>query len=244
MNPSKPEAGLSRRSFIASTTVLGGAIATSHAAQAAPSLSAAGRKEATNVIEQIVEVFGGFDFDQEIVEAAKRDGTDDPRLLYQVQASYRRSHAIQCALQAEQAGADEPFIAAALVHDIGHVFAAPAPVGLEEDYDDLHGKVAAYWLRNAFVEEVSEPVLLHVPGKRYLVTTRPEYMDILSSGSIDSLRRQGGPMSDDEVSQFEAMPHSDWGVEVRIWDDKAKIRDFELPTIERFVPFLEASLKA
>lgn len=244
MDPNKSEAGLSRRSFIASTTVLGGAIATSQAVHAAPALSVDGRKEPTNVIEQIVEVFGGFDFDQEIVEAAKRDGTDDPRLLYQIQASYRRSHAIQCALQAEQAGADEPFIAAALVHDIGHVFAAPAPVGLEEDYDDLHGKVAAYWLRNAFVEEVSEPVLLHVPGKRYLVTTRPEYMEILSSGSIDSLRRQGGPMSDDEVSQFEAMPHSDWGVEVRIWDDKAKVRGFELPAIERFVPFLEASLKA
>lgn len=235
---------LSRRSFIAGSTVLGGAsLAASQSAQAAPLSNDDGSREVTNVIEQIAEVFGGFDFDQELVEAAKRDCTNDPRLLYQIRASYRRSHAIQCALQAEQAGADEPFIAAALVHDIGHVFAAPAPVGLEDDYDDLHGKVAAYWLRNAFVEEVSEPVLLHVPGKRYLVTTRPDYMDILSSGSVDSLRRQGGPMSDDEVQQFEAMPHSNWGVEVRIWDDKAKVRGFELPAMERFVPYLEASLK-
>ena len=68
-------------------------------------------------------------------------------------------------------------------------------------------------------------------------------MGILSAGSIDSLRRQGGPMTDDEIQEFEARPHSDWGVEVRIWDDKAKARGFELPNIERFIPYLEASLK-
>lgn len=238
------ERQLSRRSFIASSALIGGAVVTAQSSSAMPKANDHDRPAPSNVIEQIVEVFGGFDFDQELAEAARRDGTDDPRLSYHVQAASRRSHAIQCALQAEQAGADEPFIAAALVHDIGHQFAAPAPIGFEEDFDDLHGKVAAYWLRNAFVEEVSEPVLLHVPGKRYLVTTRPEYMGILSSGSIDSLRRQGGPMSDDEVQQFEALAHSEWGVEVRIWDDKAKVRGFELPSIERFIPYLEASLNA
>lgn len=50
-------------------------------------------------------------------------------------------------------------------------------------------------------------------------------------------------MTDDEIQEFEARPHSDWGVEVRIWDDKAKVRGFELPNIERFIPYLEASLK-
>ncbi|NQY98007.1 MAG: hypothetical protein HRT82_12705 [Henriciella sp.] len=237
------KAEVTRRSFMAGTTVLGGAILTSQSASADPMTTEETWSKPTNVIEQIVEVFGGFDFDQESAEAVRKNGTDNARLAYHAKAASRRSHAIQCALQAEQAGADEPFIAAALVHDIGHSFAAPAPIGLEDEYDDLHGKVAAYWLRNAFVEEVSEPVLLHVPGKRYLVSTRPEYMGILSAGSIDSLRRQGGPMTDDEIQEFEARPHSDWGVEVRIWDDKAKVRGFELPNIERFIPYLEASLK-
>lgn len=243
MSTGYQENRVSRRGFVTSAAVAGGTIAAAPSALSAHSPDVAGTHKPTTVIEQIAEIFGGFDFDQELAQRARASGTDNPRLAYHAKAASRRSHAIQCALQAEKAGADEPFIAAALVHDIGHQFAAPAPVGLEHDYDDLHGSVAASWLRNAFVKEVSEPVLLHVPGKRYLVSTRPDYIDILSKGSIDSLRRQGGVMSDDEIQAFEALPHSEWGVEVRIWDDKAKVRGFELPKIERFLPYLEASLK-
>jgi predicted HD phosphohydrolase len=234
---------ISRRKFIESSAVIGGAAVLAQPVFATSKPSSQGKREPTNVIEQIVEEFGGFDFDQDAVEKARREGTTDPRLLWQIRAASSRSHAIQCAMQAEKAGADEAFIVAGLVHDIGHKFAAPAPAGMEEEYDDLHGWVGAHWLRNAFVPEVSEPVLLHVPGKRYLVTTRPEYFDHLSGGSKDSLRRQGGPMTDAEIQEFETGPHWKWGVEVRIWDDNAKVKNFRLPGIERFVPFLEASLK-
>lgn len=240
MNNHNKDNQVSRRTFVAGSTLLG---ATAAAGTSVAAASSPTSHEPANVIEQIVEIYGGFGFDQEVVEAARKSGTDDPRITYQISAASRRSHGIQCALQAEKAGADEAFIVAALVHDIGHHFSAPAPVGYEHDYDDLHGQVAANWLRNAFVEEVSEPVLLHVPGKRYLVSTRPEYMSILSNGSIDSLRRQGGLMTDEEIQEFEALPHSAWGVEVRIWDDKAKVKGFELPKIERFIPRLEAALK-
>lgn len=235
---------VSRRYFLVSSAVVGGGLAIAQPTLAQRSMPAEARREPTTVIEQVVEEFGGFDFDQAKVDSALRDGTTDPRLLWQVRTASARSHAIQCALQAEKDGADEPFIVAALVHDLGHHFAAPAPVGMEREYDDLHGIVGCNWLRNAFVPEVSEPVLLHVPGKRYLVATRPEYFDHLSDGSVDSLRRQGGPMSDEEIQQFETGPHWQWGVQVRIWDDNAKVKDFQLPDIKRFLPFLEASLKS
>ena len=127
---------------------------------------------------------------------------------------------------------------------IGHVFAAPPPRGREAGYDDKHELVGALWLRNAFVPEVSEPVLHHVPAKRYLVATRKEYWDHLKQDSRDSLMQQGGPMQRDEIDSFRAQPFWEEGVRVRIWDDDAKSWLTRLESLERYRPQLEACLLA
>lgn len=197
-----------------------------------------------NVIDQIVRIYGGWDYDQDAAERAlaRADAGSRESLPAVVRVYRRRAHGIQCAMRAEQHGADEPMIVAALLHDIGHVFSPEAPVGTA-DYDDKHEIYGTLWLRNAFLPEVTEPILRHVPGKRYLVTTRKEYWDRLSQGSKESLVQQGGRMSTQEVEEFEFMSFSREGVSLRLWDDDAKVRGLKLAPIERYVKALEASLR-
>ncbi|MGQ0528699.1 MAG: HD domain-containing protein [Panacagrimonas sp.] len=197
-----------------------------------------------NVIDQIVRIYGGWNYDQDAAEkmlAAKRAGAD-LQLPSQVLAYQRRSHGIQCAMQAQKHGADEAMIVAALLHDIGHVFSPEAPVGTT-DYDDKHEIYASLWLRNAFITAVTEPVLRHVPGKRYLVTTRKAYWDKLSEGSKRSLEQQGGRMSPQELDEFEFMAYANEGVTLRLWDDDAKVKGLKLAPIETYVPMMEATLR-
>ena len=77
-------------------------------------------------------------------------------------------HALQCALLAEQEDAPRSLVAAALLHDIGHLLydasERPSPRGV----DDRHEELGAKHLREAFGAAVAEPVRLHVAAKRYL----------------------------------------------------------------------------
>jgi predicted HD phosphohydrolase len=144
---------------------------------------------------------------------------------------------------AERAGADAPEIVAALLHDIGHVFAAPAPAGFEAVYDDKHEVIGALWLEQCFVCAVSQPVRQHVAAKRYLVATRRDYDDRLAADSALSLKRQGGPMSDDEIDVFRSQPGWEAGVRLRVWDDEAKVWETTLPPLKHFARHLEAALR-
>jgi len=49
-----------------------------------------------------------------------------------------------------------------------------------------------------------------------------EYQRQLSPSSIQSLVLQGGPMSEAEAREFEAMPYVSEPVLLRRWDDQAK----------------------
>jgi predicted HD phosphohydrolase len=233
--------GVSRRDLLkgGSATLVGAALLGARA-------SAAGAGARDPVIEQIAAILGGWEFDQARGYAAwKAAGGPDDLPLVEPAARFfqRRSHALQTALQAEKAGASEALIASALLHDIGHGFAAPPPRGREKTYDDRHELVGALWLRNVFVAEVSEPVLNHVPGKRYLIATNKAYWDHLAPDSKQSLLLQGGPMSPQEIEAFRAQPFWAEGVKVRTWDDDAKAWETPLPPLERFIGHLEASFR-
>jgi predicted HD phosphohydrolase len=198
------------------------------------------------VIEQIAAILGGWEFDQARGYAAFQAANkpdDVPPVEPVARFFHRRSHALQSALQAEKAGASEALVAAALLHDIGHGFAAPPPRGRERSYDDHHELVGAMWLRNVFVPEVSEPVLNHVAGKRYLISTDEAYWDHLTPDSKQSLILQGGKMSAAEIEAFRAKLFWAEGVKVRTWDDDAKAWETPLPPLERFTRHLEASFR-
>src|SRR5271166_4029808 len=74
-------------------------------------------------------------------------------------------HALQAAAAAEQAAAPPALVTAALLHDIGHLLVGDAAAA---EVDAVHEEVGACWLARWFGPDVTEPVRLHVPAKRYL----------------------------------------------------------------------------
>jgi gamma-butyrobetaine dioxygenase len=143
------------------------------------------------------------------------------------------AHSLQAGGLALRAGAPDALVAAALLHDVGHL------VENEQGTESVHHDDAgARWLANWLGEEVTEPVRLHVLAKRYLCTVEPSYHDLLSPASVHTLGSQGGLMSAAEVAAFEANPYHRDAVAVRRWDDEAKDPDADTPAYAEFVPIL------
>lgn len=153
-------------------------------------------------------------------------------------------HALQCAWLAEQESGDGDLVAAAFLHDIGHMMQKHGQDAAERGIDDRHEAIAHGWAKRHFNARVAQAVGLHVEAKRYLCATRSGYFETLSPASVTSLELQGGPMSEAEVKAFEAQPHYQDAVKVREWDDRAKIAGLETPDIDHFRPYMEQALAA
>ena len=138
-------------------------------------------------------------------------------------------HQLQAAALAR--GSGDSLVAAALLHDIGHMLGrdGDATQALVDDRDAHHDSIGAQWLARWFGPDVTEPVRLHVAAKRYLVATEPGYAAKLSAASVHTLRLQGGPMSPSEVEEFEAFEHSRDAVTVRRFDEAAKDPKHDAP---------------
>lgn len=132
-------------------------------------------------------------------------------------------HGLQAAHFAELAGAPETVVAAALLHDIGHLIATVPGDIAEWTVDARHEATGARWLGEWFGPQVADPVRLHVRAKRYLCTTEPTYLSQLSPASVHTLKLQGGLLSADEVASFEAEPGYRDAVVVRRCDDRGKV---------------------
>ena len=145
-------------------------------------------------------------------------------------------HALQTAALARSAGADDALVAAALLHDVGHLLAqrdSRVPDGAERtaDSDLRHEDLGAAWLRPLFPTTVTAPIALHVRAKRYLCAVDDAYRAGLSAGSTRSLALQGGPMDPAQVGAFEAVPAFSEAVLLRRWDDSGKVEDLETPPL-------------
>jgi len=152
-------------------------------------------------------------------------------------------HALQTAWFLEQEGADDALVAAALLHDYGHVMGKSSSDVSDREVDAKHEETGARFLSRHFIPAVTEPGRLHVAAKRYLCTTDPDYFGQLSPVSVRSLELQGGPFSDEEVKVFEANPFCRDAVHLRKCDEKGKVPDLETPNLEYYRRFLEAGLK-
>ena len=152
-------------------------------------------------------------------------------------------HALQTAWQAELAGASPALIAASLLHDIGHLVNNcandPGDTPTERGIDDLHQYHALAALRGAFPEDVLEPIRWHVDAKRYLCRERPAYYESLSPDSKRSLVLQGGIFSEEEASAFVARRWARDAVNLRLWDDLAKVAGERTPGWPHFEAILE-----
>ncbi len=149
-------------------------------------------------------------------------------------------HALQAAHFAQQEGASDVLIVAALLHDIGHLLDNSPEDIAHQGIDTHHEEVGLVWLEQRFGPEVSQPVHLHVAAKRYLCATDPEYLNDLSPASALSLSLQGGPMSHSEIQEFEQHPFFREAVRLRRWDDKSKVEHFETPPLPAYAPLINA----
>lgn len=151
-------------------------------------------------------------------------------------------HALQCAALAERANSSPELITAALLHDVGHVidkrFDGAAAAGI----DRKHEQTGAAYLARWFGPEVTEPVRLHVPAKRYLCAVDGDYMTGLSAGSIRSLELQGGLFDGPGAKAFAAQPHAAAAIRLRRWDDLAKDPEAETPDLDYFMSYASVAL--
>ena len=152
-------------------------------------------------------------------------------------------HALQSAMFAQAEGAAEPLVAAALLHDIGHLVNDCGDTPSERGIDDRHQFHGARFLRPVFGRDVLEPVRLHVKAKRYLCSVRPGYLHALSADSQRSLALQGGPLDAASAEAFGQAPFAADAVRLRLWDDAAKVAGLATPTLESFLPLLARCAK-
>ncbi len=147
-------------------------------------------------------------------------------------------HALQCAELAENNNLPNPTIAAALLHDIGHLlYDGDDPI--HEGKDGHHENIGANYLAEYFGEEVIRPIQAHVDSKRYLSAVEEGYYDLLSEASKLSLEAQGGPFTKEEAKIFVEKPFMKEAIELRRFDDQAKILNKKTPSLDYFQHYVE-----
>ena len=174
-------------------------------------------------------------------------------------------HSLQCAYLAAQNVADSQTIVAALLHDIGQIIPeSDAEIFLKGKVQNMRQDVAGsrldlksagsvgrishetlgaqYLLALGFPAKVAELVEAHVPAKRYLCATEDGYYETLSEASKESLRFQSGPMSPEEVQNWQAGKWAEEKTNLRRWDDGAKVVGLEVPSLDAYRAVLEEVL--
>lgn len=152
-------------------------------------------------------------------------------------------HALQTASLAAREDAPAALVAAALLHDIGHLLHKEGEQPAMRGIDDQHEVIGAEYLLPAFGPAVAEPVRLHVPAKRYLCATEPGYFARLSPGSVRSLTLQGGTFTPAQVAEFQALHYAADAVRIRLWDEAAKVPGRATPMLEQYRATLLAALR-
>jgi len=176
----------------------------------------------------------------EILELFRARGDSD----YGGEAVSQLEHALQAAMFAEQEGAAPTLVAAALIHDVGHLLHDLPSDAPGQGIDDRHETRAAAWLAQRFPPSVVAPVAMHVSAKRYLCAVDGEYLKQLSPPSVQSLALQGGPMSAEEIQRFETRPYFQDAVRLRRWDDAAKVVGLATPPLEHFARYLDLAAES
>jgi len=183
--------------------------------------------DASNIVDYIADVFS-------------RRGAES----YLGEKVSMAQHMLQSAQEAELSQADPDLIVAALLHDIGHYTNEIPDTVLMKGTDNYHEEAGANFLADYFPPSVTEPVRRHVATKRYLCATDPEYFSRLSEASVYTLKVQGGPMSPDEVAEFEKSPHLDSCIKVRVWDDAGKDPDKTYPEFSYYRDLVQSLVRS
>lgn len=162
---------------------------------------------------------------------------------YGGEAVSQLEHALQCAALAEAAAKSPELITACLLHDIGHMLRYLNEGAPQKGMDDKHEDLGAKYLSASFGPAVVEAVRLHVNAKRYLCQVDKAYWASLSPISKYSLELQGGIFSEEEAAAFIEQPYAQDAVQLRIWDDQAKIQGLATPDLGHFEKYVQESMR-
>lgn len=156
-------------------------------------------------------------------------------LAYSGEPVTQLEHALQSAALAEAEQAGDELVAAAFLHDLGHLLNRFGETPTERGIDDLHQYFALPFLRPVLPDAVLEPIRLHVDAKRCLCAIDTGYFGRLSADSVRSLELQGGVFSKDEADTFLSKPYAEDALCVRRWDDLAKEANRATPGLDHYV---------
>ena len=182
--------------------------------------------QAEKVTDEIMELYNGYGGNE-----------------YAGEKVTQLEHMVQAAELAEEQGFDEEVVLAAFLHDIGHISEAAkdAAGGASDDHRmgafgiKDHEELGAEFLREkGFSKKVCRLVESHVEAKRYLTARDPAYYAELSDASKKTLEYQGGPMTDEEADAFEQYPLFTLIIQMRKWDEQAKIEHKPLPDLQHY----------
>ncbi len=165
---------------------------------------------------------------------ARRGGEE-----YLGEAVTMAQHMLQGATIAEQNGLPEEIIVGALLHDIGHFTSEFGTYHPDDTEDRHHEDAGEQVLAPFFPTVITDCVKYHVAAKRYLCATKPDYFSRLSPASVHTLELQGGPMTPDELAEFEQNPNLKEIIQVRYLDEAGKRADMETPGFEHFAPMVQ-----
>lgn len=152
-------------------------------------------------------------------------------------------HALQTARHARLDGASPALVAAALLHDVGHLLQRLGEDAADRGLDDQHERIGAQYLARAFGQAVTRPIALHVAAKRYLAAFEPGYFELLSAASVQSLALQGGPMTEAEAQAFLRDPSADDALRLRRYDEMGKVVGIEIEGLEAYRQILVSQVR-
>jgi phosphonate degradation associated HDIG domain protein len=153
-------------------------------------------------------------------------------------------HMVQAARLAETQGYDDEVILAAFLHDIGHLCVEKHGINEMGGFGIMdHEELGAQFLKDrGFSQKIIQLVASHVQAKRYLTFRFPEYYVNLSEASRKTLEYQGGKMTSEEAGQFENSSLFDLIIQMRKWDEQAKVEKLPLPGLERYKELIRSHL--
>ena len=149
-------------------------------------------------------------------------------------------HCLQAAWFVQREGGDGALIAAALLHDLGHLLHFEGEDAATRGVDTRHEELGVEALGEHLPASVLDPIRLHVAAKRYLCFAEPSYLATLSHASVESLELQGGPMTLAEANEFLAQRHAREAVIVRRADDAAKVQGLEVFQFDTYRSLIES----
>ncbi|MEA3087804.1 MAG: hypothetical protein QOC89_5501 [Paraburkholderia sp.] len=160
-------------------------------------------------------------------------------LAYSGEPVTQLEHALQSGALAEQEGAGDELVAAAFLHDLGHLLNLQGETPTGRGIDDLHQYFALPFLRPVLSDAVLEPIRLHVDAKRCLCAIDDTYFGQLSADSVRSLELQGGIFGKEEAEAFLQKPYAEDALRLRRWDDRAKEERRATPGLDHYMSVVE-----